>query len=203
MILERCILALMFAPHQALFAAAFLIPMEMVLDNKNPLISFNSDELKALTNNGGIEEKESYNDKLRFKDEAEQMLGIPVFLNILSMGKLLRYINTTLINCYIKINFFPFLILIISLDRQHGNLISPLRRVDSLKWSLLGFDLQKEPDFNLIRVSNKHQNAPDEDVSFESMIESAASPSKIRPLRWGKRSEHFGTSFDFFNLRTT
>ena len=96
MILERCILALMFAPHQALFAAAFLIPMEMVLDNKNPLISFNSDELKALTNNGGIEEKESYNDKLRFKDEAEQMLGIPVFLYILSMGKLLRYINTTL-----------------------------------------------------------------------------------------------------------
>ena len=43
----------------------------------------------------------------------------------------------------------------------------------------------------MIRVSNKHQNAPYEDISLESMIdpilESTTKPSKIRPLRWGKR----------------
>ena len=104
MVLEKCILAYILAVNQALSAGAFLIPIEMVLDNKKELDSLSPSKAMAWTNNGVDEE--SFNDKMTFKDDYDTMRGIPVFLNILSMSKPREYIHNIIQYEYcIKINF--------------------------------------------------------------------------------------------------
>ena len=74
------------------------------------------------------------------------------------------------------------------------------------KLSENGFDQLLRPKLNIIKVSNRHDE-PEKDTSLESvarvkypLLEPTQQPSKLRPLRWGKRAEKRGSFKDRLNF---
>ena len=80
------------------------------------------------------------------------------------------------------------------------------------KLSANGFDQLLRPKLKIIKLSNRHDE-PEKDTSLDSvarvkypLFKPTQQPTKLRPLRWGKRAEKRGSFknrlnfLDNFNL---
>ena len=74
------------------------------------------------------------------------------------------------------------------------------------KLSAMGFDQLSRPKVKIIKVSNRRDEL-EKDTSIDSvarykhpMLDSTQQPTKLRPLRWGKRAEKRGSFKDRLNF---
>lgn len=84
--LKWCVISYFFIINEVLQTLGFLIPVEFVLDNQNPSNNLNSEEWKVAAELDRKSEQNQYNKDLMSNDIGDTMMGIPVLLNIFSLG---------------------------------------------------------------------------------------------------------------------
>ena len=84
--LKKCTIAYFVIINEVLQTLAFLIPVEFVLDDQTPENNLNYEEWKAANELNRNSEKIQNNQDLVSNDIGDTMMGIPVLLNILSLG---------------------------------------------------------------------------------------------------------------------
>ena len=84
--LNWCVITYYLIINEVLQALAFLIPVELVLDSQDPTKNLDSEEWRVANEIDGKSEQNQYNKDLMSNDIGDTMMGIPVLLNILSLG---------------------------------------------------------------------------------------------------------------------
>ena len=84
--LKKCTIAYFVIINEVLQTLAFLIPVEFVLDDQTPENNLNYEEWKAANELNRKSEKIQNNQDLASNDIGDTMMGIPVLLNIFSLG---------------------------------------------------------------------------------------------------------------------
>ena len=84
--LRSCTIVYFVIINEVLQTPAFLIPVEFVLDDQTPKNNFYYEEWKAANELNRNSEKNRNNQDLVSNDIGDTMRGIPVLLNIFSLG---------------------------------------------------------------------------------------------------------------------
>ena len=84
--LKWCVITYFLIINELLQALAFLIPVELVLDSQDPTKNLDSEEWKVANELDHKSEQNQYNKDLMSNDIGDTMMGIPVLLNIFSLG---------------------------------------------------------------------------------------------------------------------